>query len=73
MLLKDDKRTPHGLTFDVPGAKGTIKFHAWATNAVAQDAMFAPPPSVEICQEVDPVELQRTFSAMFNFAMEYVQ
>ena len=44
VLLKEDRKSPHGLTFDLPGVKGTVKFHGWETNTVAHDAMFAPPP-----------------------------
>ncbi|MGO8751330.1 MAG: alpha/beta hydrolase family protein [Thermoguttaceae bacterium] len=72
VLLKEDRKSPHGLTFDLPGVKGTLKFHAWETNTVAHDTMFAPPPGLTE-KAVEPVELQRIFSAMFNFAMENLQ
>lgn len=72
LVLKDDGKTPAGLTFDVGGVRGTITFRAWQLNTVAHDALFAPPGKLP-GKRVDPSDLYRMFSALFNFAMENVE
>jgi dienelactone hydrolase len=72
IVLRDDKLTPHQVTFDVAGVKGTATFHGWRTDTVAHLAMFEPPAAVPH-KEVGSVVLRRVFSAMFNFAMENTQ
>jgi hypothetical protein len=72
IVLKKDGKTPQSLTFDVEGVRGTVTFRAWQFGTVAHDALFEPPGKLP-CQEVDPVDLQRMFSAMFDFAMENVE
>jgi hypothetical protein len=72
LVFADDGRTPTRATFDVDGTRGTVDFRAWRRDAVAHAALFDPPAGLEV-ESVDPVDLYRTFSAMFNFAMEKVQ
>jgi len=72
IVFTDDGRTPSQANFDVDGARGTVEFRAWRRDAVAHAALFDPPADLEV-ELVDPADLYRTFSAMFNFAMEKVQ
>ena len=72
LAFDEDGRTPARATFDVDGTRGTVVFRAWRRDAVAHPALFDPPPGLPV-QQVEPTELYRIFSAMFNFAMEKVQ
>ncbi len=72
LTLRADGSTPERLGFDVPGAVGEIAFRQWQINTVAPEAVFAPPTGLAE-KEVDASELQRVFSALWNFAMENVQ
>jgi hypothetical protein len=72
LTLKDDRRTPAGLALDVSGVRVEARFRGWQTGAPAHEAMFDPPAGLRE-QRVDPTDLYRTFSAMFNFAMESAQ
>lgn len=69
LAMREDGNTPRQASFDVPGASGTIQFRQWQIGTVAPDGLFDPPSGIPE-QEVDASELQRVFSAMFNFAME---
>jgi hypothetical protein len=71
LVLKDDRPTPKQAIFDVAGTKGTVTFRAWEINTAAHEAMFAPPAGLPE-KEVDALELDRIFSAMFNFALESI-
>ncbi len=72
LVFRDDRTTPRELRFQIADARGTLAFRGWQTNTVAHEAMFDPPAGLEE-KEVDPVELYRVFSAMFNFAVESAQ
>jgi len=72
LTLAEDGRTPARATFDLDGTRGTVVFHGWRRDAVAHPALFDPPAELP-AQEVDPADLYRVFSAMFNFAMEKMQ
>jgi dienelactone hydrolase len=72
IVFKPDGKTPEQVTFDAPGAKGTVEFRQWQTNTIAPDEVFDPPSGLEE-QEVEAVALQHVFSAMFSFAMENLE
>jgi len=72
LTFAEDGRTPARATFHVDGTRGTVVFHGWRRDAPAHPALFDPPAGLPT-QAVDPTELYRVFSAMFNFAMEKVQ
>jgi dienelactone hydrolase len=72
LTLREDGTTPQRLLFDVPGAAGQVEFRQWQINTVAPEAMFDPPSELAE-REVDATELQRVFSALWNFAMENVE
>ncbi len=69
IVFAEDGRTPQRATFDIDGTRGTVEFRAFRRDAVAHAALFEPPPQLAV-EQVDPIDLYRTFSAMFNFAME---
>jgi len=70
--LSPDGKTPQLLSFAVPGAAGTVRFLGWQINTVAHEAMFEPPAGLP-SKDVETEELQRMFSAMFDFAMEKME
>jgi len=72
LTMREDGTTPQRLLFDVPGAAGQVEFRQWQVNTVAPEAMFDPPSGLAE-REVDATELQRVFSALWNFAMENVE
>jgi len=72
LLLSPDGKTPQLLSFAVPGAAGTVRFLGWQINTVAHEAMFEPPAGLP-SKDVETEELQRMFSAMFDFAMEKME
>ena len=72
LTMREDAVTPQRLRFDVPGAAGQIEFRQWQINTVAPEAVFDPPSGLAE-KEVDATELQRVFSALWNFAMENVE
>jgi hypothetical protein len=72
LVLTEDGKTPRLLSFAVPGAAGTVRFRGWQTGTVAPEAIFDPPAGLAP-KDVEAEELQRMFSAMFNFAMEKME
>jgi len=71
LTFQDDGRTPAAASFHVGGTRGTVVFHSWRRDAPAHPGLFAPPADLP-AQQVDPADLYRMFSAMFNLAMEKV-
>ncbi|OHB66094.1 MAG: hypothetical protein A2V70_06925 [Planctomycetes bacterium RBG_13_63_9] len=72
IVFQSDAKTPRSLDFDVEGIRGTATFRVWQFGTVAHNALFDPPGDLP-SQEVNPRDMVRMFSAMFNFAMENVQ
>jgi len=72
LRFQPDRSTPDSLEFEVQGFKGTVRFRVWQLGTVARPELFAPPTGLPV-REVEPVELYRIFSAMFNFAMELAE
>ncbi len=70
-LALDADAAPHQIDFDLP-ARGTLVFRAWHTNTPTPHAAFNPPAGAKVV-EVDAIEVQKVFSAMFNFAMEIAE
>lgn len=67
LKLKEDGRTPRQLVFNVEGVQGTITFHTWQFDTLANDALFEAPAELPI-REIDAADLYRMFSAIFSFA-----
>jgi dienelactone hydrolase len=72
LALHEDGAMPRSATFDVDGVRGTVVFHAWQFNTVAHDSMFQEPAGLP-SKEVDPSDLVRMFSAMFNFVADSLE
>ena len=70
--FRDDRKTPVAIDFHVRDVQGMILFRVWQIDTVGAGDLFDPPARGRE-QEVDPIELHRVFSAMFNFAMENLQ
>jgi dienelactone hydrolase len=72
LALSPDGKTPQLLSFAVPGAAGKVTFRNWQVDAPAPEALFEPPAGLP-SKEVETEDLQRMFSAMFDFAMEKIE
>ena len=70
-VLDADGR-PASASFSVDGARGTINFHVWQANTVAPDELFSPPAG-KTAREVSAADLNRIFSATFDFLMEITE
>jgi len=73
LVLDRDRKTPQSATFEVDGVHGKITFVAWQFNAVAGDQGLFDPPADLARRDVDRADVQRIFSAMFNFVMELTE
>jgi hypothetical protein len=69
LVLKDDGRSPQSLAFEAPGASGSVKFLGWKMNTAIPEGVFDPPAGLT-SQDVPAEDLQRMFSAMFDFVLE---
>ncbi len=71
-IVLDRDRRPISAAFDVDGVRGEVAFRAWQTDTVAPDELFQPPAGLAV-REVDPADLYRIYSAMFDFLMEMTE
>jgi len=70
--FQKDGRTPTQLAFEIAGVSGKAAVSGWQVNAVAEDSQFQPPADLPK-REVDEADLYRTFSTIFNLAMQNVK
>jgi hypothetical protein len=72
IVFQSDRETPRRLTFQIDQFRGTLEIATWRTGVPAKEGLFQPPTGLPV-HEVDSDDLIRIYSAMFNFAMEFVQ
>ena len=72
IVFQSDRETPRRLTFQIDQFQGTLEVATWQTGVPEKQGLFQPPAGLPV-HEVDSDDLLRIYSAMFNFAMEFVQ
>ena len=66
LLLAADG-APERLEAEIQGVRATVVFHAWQTEAIAQDGLFQPPHDLTI-REVPAADLRQMWAAVLDFA-----
>ena len=69
VVIRDDHA--QRLEFSIQGVRGSVIFHAWQIDTLAQDALYEPPRRLPVTT-VSAVDLTRMWAAVFNFAAETV-
>ncbi len=72
IVMKPDGRSPEVITAGFSNAVATITFRSFELNTVAHPALFEPPTGSPV-REVERNAVYKTFSSMFNFAMELTE
>ena len=71
-LFLSEDAAPERLEVEAQGVRGTLKFHAWQTEAIAQDALYQPPQGLPV-KEVPPADLLRMWAAAIDFGYENIK
>ncbi len=61
------RRRAERLEAEIQGVRATVVFHAWQTEAIAQDGLFQPPHDLTI-REVPAADLRQMWAAVLDFA-----
>ena len=71
LKLRDDRKTPETIAFDVLGWRGVVEVRQWKLNAPADGSPYREPTGRTV-QQVDSTDVAKMFGAVLNFAVERI-